>query len=229
MSTHNSGATWEDTKLTLTLMIQHGLNNVRGAEYCQIADFTLGDCKRMAYAACHHLGRTDLKHIEDGFKRDCQYSEAPSAPFSSGPNNQIIRTASVISTTASPPAQIGRTLSGIKRNHEDSIAVPSLYNDLSNFRNYVAQNENVHSFMVFNNETLDELCTNTPRNKQELLDIRGIGPKKAELYGYDILSIIRRYTNKSDTEQRCIDCSIEIPLDPLKPRCYACYKKGLGR
>ena len=59
---------WEETKATLNLMIQFGINNVRGAEYCQLADFTIDDCKRISYAAIHHIPNLDQYNIEQKLK-----------------------------------------------------------------------------------------------------------------------------------------------------------------
>lgn len=60
-------ATWEETKQTLAWMISKGINNVRGAEYSQLAPFVSEDAKRMSYAAMHHLNRQDREFIEGIF------------------------------------------------------------------------------------------------------------------------------------------------------------------
>ena len=67
-----TGSAGEETKKTLEYMISHGINSVRGAEYCQIEDFTLNDCKRMSYAASHHLGRSPLE-VENIFRDQIQF------------------------------------------------------------------------------------------------------------------------------------------------------------
>ena len=45
--------------------------------------------------------------------------------------------------------------------------------------------------VIFNNVTLVDLATRQPRTREELLSISGIGEKKVELYGNEIVRIIQ--------------------------------------
>lgn len=56
---------FDETRETLKMMLKHGLNNVRGAEYCQLAMFKKEDCRRMSYAIIHHLDGLDQKNVEN--------------------------------------------------------------------------------------------------------------------------------------------------------------------
>jgi len=49
------------------------------------------------------------------------------------------------------------------------------------------------AYTVFTNASLDEICAILPTSKDELLDIKGIGKKKLEVYGEGILDIVFRY------------------------------------
>jgi len=49
------------------------------------------------------------------------------------------------------------------------------------------------AYTIFTNASVDGICASLPMNKDELLDVKGIGPKKLELYGDDILEIVRRH------------------------------------
>jgi ATP-dependent DNA helicase RecQ len=42
--------------------------------------------------------------------------------------------------------------------------------------------------------TLEEICRRRPSSTMELLEINGIGVRKAELYGSDILSALGAYS-----------------------------------
>jgi hypothetical protein len=64
---YNGGdVVWEETKQTLLHMIKYGINNVRGAEYCELRPYDKSDANRIAYAAMHHLERTDKEAILRG-------------------------------------------------------------------------------------------------------------------------------------------------------------------
>jgi len=51
------------------------------------------------------------------------------------------------------------------------------------------------AYTVFTNAALDEIYVRLPTTMNELLDIKGIGPKKLDMYGTDILSIVAQYTD----------------------------------
>ena len=53
--------------------------------------------------------------------------------------------------------------------------------------------------VIFNNVTLVDLATRQPMTREELLTISGIGEKKVELYGDEIVMIIQRYNQLIDT------------------------------
>ncbi len=53
-----------------------------------------------------------------------------------------------------------------------------------------SRRDGVPAYVVFNNATLDEIAAKRPATERELLAISGIGPKKLEDYGDDILEII---------------------------------------
>jgi hypothetical protein len=63
---NGGGVVWEETKQTLLHMIKYGVNNVRGAEYCEVRSYDKDDANRIAYAAMHHLERTDKEAILSG-------------------------------------------------------------------------------------------------------------------------------------------------------------------
>lgn len=69
-------------------------------------------------------------------------------------------------------------------------ANPDLYNILKAWRLEQATADKVPAYVIFKDQTLDELCLVRPRTVAELLDISGIGPAKADRYGDQILAII---------------------------------------
>ena len=70
IGTYTQNVKWEETKKTLELMVIHGINNVRGAEYCKPTPYTESDVQEKAYAVIHHLNREDLHHIMIGLRKN---------------------------------------------------------------------------------------------------------------------------------------------------------------
>lgn len=61
---------------------------------------------------------------------------------------------------------------------------------LKGWREVAARNEGVPLFRVFPNSVLEEIAETLPKNKEELLAIKGIKERKFEKYGEDILVIV---------------------------------------
>ncbi len=72
----------------------------------------------------------------------------------------------------------------------DKSAHPELYNRLRKYRDHKAADWNVPAFMVLPIKTLEELTHYQPRTMTELKKIKGLGKKKIEQMGEDILEII---------------------------------------
>ena len=53
-------------------------------------------------------------------------------------------------------------------------------------------------YSVFTNAAMEEICDTLPTTTAELLDVKGIGPKKLEMFGDDILNIVSKYASNSD-------------------------------
>ena len=53
-------------------------------------------------------------------------------------------------------------------------------------------------YSVFTNAAMEEICETLPTTSAELLDVKGIGNKKLEMFGDDILSIVSKYASNSE-------------------------------
>ncbi len=71
---------------------------------------------------------------------------------------------------------------------KDSVEILTL--SLTQFRTKRAKELNVKPYYIFTNRTLEALLEKRPVTIPELLKIEGIGPKKAEEFGLDILKIM---------------------------------------
>jgi ATP-dependent DNA helicase RecQ len=66
---------------------------------------------------------------------------------------------------------------------------------LKQWRREMAKQQNTAAFIVMHDSTLDALCVKQPRTLRELQGIPGIGERKIELYGREILGALERFRN----------------------------------
>jgi ATP-dependent DNA helicase RecQ len=64
---------------------------------------------------------------------------------------------------------------------------------LREWRRMTAKEQGMPAYVVLHDSSLDEICRLQPSSIAELLNITGIGERKADLYGKEILSALRQY------------------------------------
>jgi ATP-dependent DNA helicase RecQ len=64
---------------------------------------------------------------------------------------------------------------------------------LREWRRNAARQKMIAAFVVLHDTTLDELCQKRPKTMQELRAISGMGEKKCEMYGQEILALFPRF------------------------------------
>jgi ATP-dependent DNA helicase RecQ len=64
---------------------------------------------------------------------------------------------------------------------------------LREWRRSLANEMKLAAFVVLHDSSLDEICRRQPKSLEELLEISGIGEKKAETYGREILNALERF------------------------------------
>jgi len=69
---------------------------------------------------------------------------------------------------------------------------PVLFDQLRTWRAETAQQQGQKAFYVFSDATLKSIAAARPQTPEELRAIRGVGPKKLDLYGPAVLEITRR-------------------------------------
>jgi hypothetical protein len=65
-----------------------------------------------------------------------------------------------------------------------------MYELLKKYRLTTSISAGIKAYLIFNNEELDLLIQSKPKTKDELLKVKGFGPKKLEKYGDEILEIV---------------------------------------
>ena len=61
---------------------------------------------------------------------------------------------------------------------------------LRGYRLKVSNRDNLKPYMVFSNDTMEEVISAKPKCIDELMKVKGFGPVKCEKYGEDIISIV---------------------------------------
>ena len=72
-----------------------------------------------------------------------------------------------------------------------------LYNIFKSWRRDKAIKEDIKPYIIFSDSTLIEMVNRLPKNREELLNIKGIGEKKLDKYGDEIITLINEYSEKS--------------------------------
>jgi len=97
------------------------------------------------------------------------------------------------------PVVSAKSVSG-KRLNLQPVAPPVPGSEADQLREYlrewrraVAKEMNVPAFVVLHDSSLDEICRSQPKSTAELLEIPGIGARKAETYGRQILSALEKF------------------------------------
>lgn len=74
---------------------------------------------------------------------------------------------------------------------EEKIVNKELFNKLRLWRKDKANSQGIKPYIIFSDSTLMELANKMPQSKEELLSIRGMGEKKYEKYGEEILKLMK--------------------------------------
>jgi ATP-dependent DNA helicase RecQ len=82
-----------------------------------------------------------------------------------------------------------------ERVQADSDIDPVMREFLREWRKNTASEQNVPAYVVLHDTTLDQICRMRPASIDGLMQITGIGERKAELYGRQILDALKRFAN----------------------------------
>jgi len=145
---------------------------------------------------CEHFGETK-KWATCGACDVCNYMPAwLSAPIEEFPlttKRSKSRPVAPVSPSAKRPWESPAPAPGKPR--ETLEVDPDLREFLREWRRETASGQNVPAYVVMHDTTLDEICRVRPGSLAALLHITGIGERKAELYGRQILDALKRFRN----------------------------------
>lgn len=98
----------------------------------------------------------------------------------------------------------------------DAILHSKLYGRLKTWKENKADEYNLPSYMIIPHKTLIELVNKLPVTSKELNLVKGFGKKKIDLFGEEILTIIKEYLKELDIEMPIIEEPTE-KIERLKP------------
>jgi ATP-dependent DNA helicase RecQ len=127
-----------------------------------------------------------LAYFGEAFNRSCCACDncAPTPPLT------VVNTATQVSAPEKPPKR--------RRNAAVKSLRPELFRRLQDLRKSLAAEESVPAFVVFWDSTLLEMTVSLPRDEQEFLATKGIGPAKLAKYGAQFIQVIERYCREQN-------------------------------
>ncbi|MCF7910537.1 HRDC domain-containing protein, partial [Candidatus Pacearchaeota archaeon] len=86
-----------------------------------------------------------------------------------------------------------------------------LFEKLRNLRKQLADERKVPPFIIFGDASLHEMATNFPTNKQEFLQITGVGEKKLKDFGDFFIEVIKNHVSTKTPNKTPDKNSDKIP------------------
>ena len=83
----------------------------------------------------------------------------------------------------------------------NSVLDPQLYAILTDLRKQISDQLNVPPYVIFQEPTLDDMCSLYPITLEELKNMRGVGDGKVKRYGQKFVDIIKKYVEENDIER----------------------------
>jgi len=108
----------------------------------------------------------------------------------------------------------------------------SLFEILRKKRKETADSLRIPPFIVFSDASLRDMCVKYPVNKQEFLNVSGVGEMKAEKYGTEFTEIIKDYVLQNNIQKTAADSAEEKSKiigknkEDTRDVSYKLYKEG---
>lgn len=109
-----------------------------------------------------------------------------------------------------------------------------LFEKLRKWRYEKSKSQNIPPYIIANDKLLEKLSLKLPQNKEDLLEIDGIGENKSNQYGEDIINIIKLhlkdYPKKENKILKKDSLNIDKPIKMTNTRLesYKLYQEGLN-
>ena len=97
---------------------------------------------------------------------------------------------------------------------------------LKDLRKSIAKRKNVPPFVVFQDPSLDDMAIQYPITMDELANIHGVGQGKAEKFGAEFVSLIKKYVDENEIE-RPLDLVVKSVVNKSGKKVY--YIQSIDR
>lgn len=77
----------------------------------------------------------------------------------------------------------------------------TLFSLLKDLRKSISQKENLPTYVIFQDPSLEDMCIQYPTTMDELTHITGVGVGKAQKYGKQFIELIRKYVEENEIER----------------------------
>ncbi len=104
---------------------------------------------------------------------------------------------------------------------------PDLYKILRQWRHNVAEEHSQPEYMVMQTKTMVDLADSLPHSIRELAKIKGLGKKKIDLWGREMLKMVAQYCQDKGIEQKSLDFTEEAPKEKKEKISNAVMTLGL--
>ena len=94
-----------------------------------------------------------------------------------------------------------------------------LFAMLKDLRKKVAKQHGLPPFVIFQDPSLEDMCTNYPITLEELANIQGVGAGKAQKYGKEFVEVIKQYVEDNEIE-RAQDLVVKTVANKSKFKVY---------
>ncbi len=85
--------------------------------------------------------------------------------------------------------------------HQGGALDTELLQMLKDLRKKIAKQKNLPPFVIFQDPSLDEMCTHYPVSIDELKQIQGVGSGKAMKFGQSFIDLIKKYVEENDIDR----------------------------
>ncbi len=95
----------------------------------------------------------------------------------------------------------------------------TLFAILKDLRKKIAKTNNLPPYVIFQDPSLEDMCTNYPITIDELANIQGVGAGKAQKYGKEFIEVIKQYVEDNEIE-RAQDMVVKTVANKSKFKVY---------
>lgn len=85
--------------------------------------------------------------------------------------------------------------------HQAGALDTQLLQMLKDLRKKIAKQKNLPPFVIFQDPSLDEMCTHYPITLDELKQVQGVGSGKAMKFGQPFIDLIKKYVDENDIDR----------------------------